>query len=110
MPDRFPHPLHTAPELGALLHHVGHALARVDDGGVVAPAERLADLDELEAEHLARELHRHLAGDGEVLGAGLRAKSLGSDSPLLSDGLLDCLGLEAYGCWTSMLARSELVS
>src|SRR5690606_26112404 len=68
---------------------LGDAIERMDDGRVVATAERLADLDELESEDLAREVHRDLPRDGEVLRARLRLQPVDGDAPFARDALLD---------------------
>ena len=60
---------------GILLHHRGDALEAVDDGGVIAAAERVADLDQLHAEQLAHQVHRDLARHGEILRARLGPKA-----------------------------------
>src|SRR5438045_8224092 len=74
---------HTSPDLfdpsGQLLHEVVHraVLANhardfrggVNDGGVVAPAELLADLGQRRVGELAREVHRDLARVDDVLRA-----------------------------------------
>ena len=44
---------------------------------IIQTAERLADLDELHPQHVAREVHRHLARDRQRLGAHLRAQAFG---------------------------------
>ena len=63
-PQRFQHAAHlvdTRPKTGLACHVFGDAIQRVDDRGVVAPAERVADLHELQRQQLAAQVHRHLA-------------------------------------------------
>src|SRR2546421_4553091 len=73
-------------------HHLPlHLVHRVNDRRVIPPAERLPDLDELHAQHVAREIHRHLAGDGQRLGPGLGPQALGRDSPAARHHLLHAI-------------------
>src|SRR3989442_14872487 len=45
-------------------HHLPlHLVDRVDHGRMVPPPERLADLPQLHAQHVAREIHRDLPWD-----------------------------------------------
>ena len=60
----------------------------MDDGGVVPAAERLSDLDELHAEEVPGQVHRHLPGDRQPLGPGLGAQPLGGDAPAARHDLL----------------------
>src|SRR2546426_12292560 len=70
-------------------HHLALDLVHaVNHRGVVPAAERLPDLDELHAQHVPREVHRHLARDGERLGPRLGAESLGCDAPAARDHFL----------------------
>src|SRR5512134_2451978 len=83
-----------ARQLHALLeapvaHHLALDLVdAMDHGRVVPAAEGLPDLDQLHAQHVPREVHGHLTGDGERLGAGLGAKALGGHAPPAGDHLL----------------------
>jgi hypothetical protein len=61
----------------------------MNDRGVVAAAERVADFDELERQQLSTEVHRHLARYGELLGARLGAKTVRRDPPFPGHDLLD---------------------
>ena len=70
------------------------ALEAVDDGRVIAAAERRSDLDELHPEQLAHQVHRDLSRDGEILRARLGAQPFVGDAPLLRHGLLDREGVE----------------
>src|SRR5439155_5803807 len=73
----------------AVPHHLALALVHaVNYRGVIPAAERLADLDELHAQHVARQVHRHLAGDGERLGPRFGAESLRGDAPAARDHFL----------------------
>src|SRR5689334_3047366 len=58
------------------LHLALDLVDRMDDGRVVAPAEGLADLDELHLQEVAGQVHGDLARDGEGLDAGLGAEPL----------------------------------
>src|SRR5437868_12567543 len=49
------------------LHLALHLVDRMDDGRVVATAERLADLDQLHLQEVAGQVHRDLAGDRQRL-------------------------------------------
>src|SRR5437868_3592573 len=68
------------------LHRLGRALEAVDDRGVIASTERVADLHELQAEHLSAEPHGDLPRNGERLGARLRLESIDRDAPFFRDG------------------------
>ena len=58
--------------LCALFDHLGHLLAGVDDRGMIA-AKGVADARQGEAGHLAREIHSHMARQGNLLLAGIAA-------------------------------------
>src|SRR5437899_5503285 len=84
-PTVLPHTIHASSRRGELAPGLFDAILEgvvagdltadlvdaVDHGRVIAPAEGLADLDELHAEEVARQEHGHLARHGEALGAGL---------------------------------------
>src|SRR5206468_1509064 len=56
-------------------HHLPlHLVDRVNHRRVVAPPERLADLHELHAQHIAREIHRDLPRDRQGFGTCLGAQ------------------------------------
>src|SRR5438445_1507728 len=58
---------------------------------MIAPAERLPNLDQLHTQHVACEVHRHLAGNGECLGPCLRAQTLRRDAPAARHHLLHAI-------------------
>src|SRR5690242_5878340 len=67
---------------GPVAHHLPLDLVDgVDDRRMVPPAERLPDLDELHAQHIAREIHRYLARNGERLRPGLGTQALAGHAP-----------------------------
>src|SRR3989442_4040569 len=77
---------------GAIPHHLPlHLVDRVDHGRVVPSPERLPDLHQLHAEHVAREVHRDLPWDRQRLGAGLGAQSLGRHPPPTGHHFLDAI-------------------
>src|ERR1051325_1661674 len=84
-----PRGLNPFAELAIALQLALHLVHTVNHGRVIASAERLADLDELHLEHLAREVHRDLARHGERLDARLGAEALGRDAPAPSHDVLD---------------------
>ena len=96
--------------IGSSFIIVADALEAVDHRGVIAAAERAADLDELHAQQLAHEVHRDLARHGEILGARLGAKAFGRDAPFLRDGLLDGGGVERRAAPGLPVRRLELVA
>jgi len=60
----------------------------MDDCGVVASAEGLSDLDQLQSENLSGQIHGHLARGGEDLGASLGLQSINRDPPFCRHPLL----------------------
>jgi hypothetical protein len=56
---------------------------------MISATESLADLDELQAEELTREEHRHLSRDGEHLRSRLGLESLDRHCPFVRDTLLN---------------------
>src|SRR5579883_2471698 len=93
----------------------GDAVEAVDDGRVIAAAERVADLHQLNAEQLAAEEHRDLSRRRECLGAGLGLEPVRGDAPLARDRILDRLDGDAAGAPASPVvpavvgAAAELV-
>src|SRR5688572_1520242 len=87
--DALPQLLHADPDGAVLADLVLDLVARVNDRRVIPPAESLADLDERQVGVLAAEVHRHLPGNGQGLGALLRLESLDRDAVLLRHLLLD---------------------
>src|SRR5690242_17162780 len=64
---------------------------RVDDRGVVAPAELLADLRQRGIGELAREIHRHLAWIDDVLRPAIARQLVHLDAEALADEVLNPL-------------------
>src|SRR5690349_16980406 len=75
--------------LSIALDTLVNTLAGVQDGGVVASAEGLAELLEGDAGQIAGEMDRHVAGPGDACGPALRAKVLDGDAVVGGDGVLD---------------------
>src|SRR5437868_5270127 len=75
-------------ELAIARHLALHLVHAVNHGRVIAPAERLADLDELHLQELPREIHGDLAGHGERLDPRLGAEPLRRDTPPTRDHFL----------------------
>src|SRR5438093_8107332 len=106
-----PRGLNPFAELAIALQLTLHLVHTVNHRRVIAPAERLADLDELHLQHLAREVHGDLARHGERLDARLGAQALRRDAPAARDDILHLvdgrarLGLRAG----ALLAGADLV-
>src|ERR1043165_2981138 len=64
---------------------------RVNDGGVIAAPELLADLRQRRVGQLARQVHRDLAWIDDVLGSPVAAELLEREAEALRDELLDPL-------------------
>src|SRR5229473_3556600 len=97
---------------GPVPHHLPLDLVhRVDHGRVVPPPERLPDFDQLHAQHVARQIHCHLAGDGERLGARFGPQPLGGDAPAARHDFLDPIdaGRGLGGVAGCLLALADLV-
>src|SRR5258706_7560965 len=76
----------------SVAHHLPlYLVDAVNHRGVIAAAERLPDLHELHAQHVAREVHRDLARNGERLGPGFGAESLRRHAPAPGHDLLDAV-------------------
>src|SRR6266545_6653837 len=84
------------PDVPAEVVVLGHLaldlLAAVEDGGVVAAAESLADTHERRLGLLAHEVHRDLAREDDLLVAGLAAELFGRHAVVPGDGLDDAVG------------------
>src|SRR5687767_13697269 len=87
--DALPQLLHADPDGAVLADLVLDLVARVNDGRVITTAEGLPYLDERQVGVLPAEVHRHLPGHGECLGALLRLEPLDGDAVLLRHLLLD---------------------
>ena len=83
--------LHAAARGGVLLHHVVHGLAGVDNGAVVAATERVADLLKGVLGERAGDIHRDLAGNGDVVGPALAGHVAVADLEVIGHALLDRL-------------------
>src|SRR5579863_886901 len=128
MRARYPHPeckqmfLAQSFQCGAQVFHtcrkigVGgvfgcNAVEAVNDSGVIAAAERVADFDELDVEQLAAEEHRDLAGGGECFGPGFGLETIGSDAPFLCDRVLnDRNGQPGSGSSAAVAAEPSVVA
>src|SRR6476661_191336 len=103
--------LHTLAERAIARHLPAHLVHAVNHRGVVAAAERLADLDQLHLEQFAREIHRDLSRHGERLDARLRAKPLGRDTPATGHDFLDLVDRgQRLGRGHAILARADPVA
>src|SRR5437762_2906992 len=96
----------------AVSHHLPlYLVDRVDHGRVVPSSERLTDLHQLHAQHVARQIHRDLSRDRQRLGAGLGAQPLGRHPPATGHHFLDAIdarrGLRAVA--RGVLSLSNLV-
>src|SRR3954468_3767159 len=66
---------------------------------MIPPTEGCPDLNELQTEQLAHQVHGDLAWSSECFGPRLGPKSLCRDSPLFGNGLLNGIGVETNdGC------------
>src|SRR5882724_6925631 len=70
-------------------HLTLHFVHAVNDRGMIAPAESLADFHQLHLEKIAGQVHRDLARDRQGLDAGLGAEALRRHAPAARDDLLD---------------------
>src|SRR5215204_3104755 len=83
--------LHKVVHRAILANQARDLARRVDHGGVIAPAELLADLRQRRVGELAREVHRDLARVHDVLGALVAAELLEREPEAVGDGFLDPL-------------------
>src|SRR5262245_13342592 len=83
--------LHEVVHRPIFLDQPGDLGSRVDDGGVIAPAELAADLWERGVGELTGEVHRHLSRVDDVLRAPVTAELLAVEAEALRDEVLDPL-------------------
>lgn len=76
---------------GILLHHVIDGLAGVDHGAVIATAESIADFLKRVFGELTGQVHRDLAGNGDIGGAAFARHVAMADLIMVCDTLLDHL-------------------
>src|SRR5687768_1477944 len=79
---------------GILVAHVVHGLARVDEGAVIAATERISDLLERMLGEGAREEHRDLPWDRDVVWPALAGHVAMANLEMIGHALLNCLDRE----------------
>lgn len=96
---------------GILVHQRFCTFEAVDDSGMVPSSKALTDFNELKCEELSAQIHGCLPGNRELLGAGFRAKTFGSDSPVACNDFLDALGCNGWNFGElAVLVATELVA
>src|SRR4051812_32792848 len=86
--------IHAAADGIVLFHHVLDGLHGVDDGPMVAAAERLADFLEGMAGELAAKVHGDLAGKRDGVGPAFARHIRVTDLVMIGDALLDAFDVE----------------
>src|SRR5665213_167163 len=87
------------------------AIEAVDDSGVIAAAECVADFDELDVEQLAAEKHGDLPRGGKCFGPGLGLEAIGGHTPFLGDRVLNDLhGQASRGSSAAIAATSTVIA